>query len=61
MDINIVPMQETDWPKVAVIYREGIQTCLATFETQVPDYTSWDLGHCKPCRLVARAGGNTAG
>ena len=61
MEIDIVPMQETDWPEVAEIYREGIQTCLASFETQVPDYMSWDLSHCKPCRLVARVGGKTAG
>ena len=61
MDIDIVPMQESDWPQVAKIFRAGIETCLATFETNVPDYNSWDQGHCKPCRLSARAGADVAG
>ncbi len=61
MDINIVPMKESDWPEAAEIFREGIETCLATFETHTPDYDTWDRDHCKLCRLVARAGAEIAG
>ncbi len=55
MLLNYRPMIETDYPIVAQIYRQGIDSGMATFETEVP---SWDvfnkkyLGHS---RLVALA------
>jgi L-amino acid N-acyltransferase YncA len=55
--IAIRPMLESDWPAVARIYREGIQTGLATFETEVPDWNDWDIGHHRRCRLVADVDG----
>lgn len=46
-------MHATDWPAVAQIYKEGIATGIATFETEIPTYEQWDRGHLKSCRLVA--------
>lgn len=46
-------MTKDDWPQVARIYDEGINTGFATFETEVPDYKIWDNAHVKECRLVA--------
>lgn len=51
--MNIRPMQAEDWPRVAEIYRQGIATGNATFETTVPDWQSWDAGHLNEPRLVA--------
>jgi len=41
------------WPAVREIYREGIATGNATFETELPDWERWDTSHRKDCRLVA--------
>jgi phosphinothricin acetyltransferase len=50
-----------DWPEVSRIYKEGIQTGVATFETTVPSYEVWDAGHMPACRLVAAEGNNLLG
>lgn len=46
-------MTANDWEAVSKIYNEGISTGLATFETSVPSYESWDNAHIEECRLVA--------
>ena len=56
MALEIVTMQPEDWPQVRAIYAEGIATGNATFETSLPDWSAWDAGHRKDCRLVARDG-----
>ncbi len=53
MNYPIVPMPPDLWPAVRQIYREGIATGNATFETEVPDWEKWDSSHRKDCRLVA--------
>jgi len=53
MDYPIVPMLPTHWPAVREIYREGIATGNATFETEVPAWEKWDSNHLRTCRLVA--------
>ena len=53
MTYPIVPMPPDLWPAVREIYREGIATGNATFETEVPDWEKWDSNHRKDCRLVA--------
>ena len=53
MNISIRPFQESDYPEVAVIYQQGIDTGIATFEVQAPTYGDWDLRFHKSCRLVA--------
>jgi phosphinothricin acetyltransferase len=53
MNIRIREMQPEDWEEVAKIYLEGIQTGVATFQTEVPSWSAWDEGHLKECRLAA--------
>jgi L-amino acid N-acyltransferase YncA len=52
--MRIDPMQPEDWPLVKTIYEEGIATGQATFETEAPEYESWDAAHLHDCRLVAK-------
>ena len=47
------PMRGADWPTVAAILADGIATGFATFETEVPDWDSWDRSHLAMPRLVA--------
>lgn len=53
MNIVIREMKKEDWKSVVVIYQEGINTQIATFQTEVPEYDAWDQSHIKECRLVA--------
>ncbi|MGA8432619.1 MAG: N-acetyltransferase family protein [Candidatus Sulfotelmatobacter sp.] len=50
----ITPMEPEDWPAVCEIYRQGIATGNATFETELPDWQTWNNSHRPDCRLVAR-------
>ena len=48
-------MATADWPTVAEIFRQGIETGDATFETAVPTREEWNASHLRTPRLVARA------
>jgi L-amino acid N-acyltransferase YncA len=61
MNHQVTPMQPADWPSVREIYREGVATGNATFETELPDWEKWDGSHRKDCRLIARAEGRVLG
>ena len=61
MTYQIETMQATDWPQVRAIYEEGIETGLATFETECPPWEEWDESHLASCRYVARSGGKILG
>ncbi len=61
MPITIRPMNAADWPEVAEIYRQGIETGHATFEQKVPSWEEWDSRHVKTCRIVALSEGEIAG
>lgn len=50
--MKIRPLQLADWPSVRRIYQEGIETGFATFETEVPDWETWDAKFLPTCRLV---------
>ena len=54
-------LQPDDWPEVARIYGEGIQTGNATFETQVPSWKDWDRAHLGAHRFVAEREGRVCG
>jgi L-amino acid N-acyltransferase YncA len=54
-------MIPSDWPDVARIYRAGLATGHATFETDVPSWEAWDTGHLDEPRLVAEIGGRVVG
>ena len=47
-------MVSEDWPQVLEIYREGISTGNATFETDPPTWEKWSSDHLPDCRLIAR-------
>ena len=55
MVFAIESMKDGDWPQVCAIYREGIATGNATFETEVPTWNNWNASHHRTGRLVARS------
>lgn len=61
MEIVIREMLKKDWPEVAKIFKQGIDTGLARFEGVVPPYEEWDGDHLKCCRFVALNGNKIAG
>lgn len=53
--VQLEPMREGDWPRVAAIYREGIVTGNATFATEPPaSWAAWYAGKINACSIVAR-------
>jgi L-amino acid N-acyltransferase YncA len=60
-DYMIDTMKESDWEQVRSIYREGIATGDATFETDAPPWEKWNAAHLPSCRLVARSGDTVRG
>jgi L-amino acid N-acyltransferase YncA len=56
MSLIIENMRAEDWQQVRLIYLQGIATGHATFETDAPDWVSWDEAHLPFARLVARDG-----
>ena len=58
---QIRPMLDSDWPAVRRIYREGIDTNLATFQSECPTWEEWDASHLKDCRLVITEAGRVLG
>ena len=61
MDTLIRAFDKEDWDEVAAIYREGIETKIATFRQTVPTYEEWDSFHTKEYRLVAESKGQVVG
>ena len=59
--VEIKKMLPDYWNEVAKIYKEGIETGIATFEKNVPNWKTWDSSHLKQCRLMAQAGEKIAG
>lgn len=55
MKFTIEEMKPSDWEQVKNIYIEGINTGVATFQTDAPSWEDWDKGHLNFCRLVARS------
>ena len=53
MRLSIRSMTAEDWPAVARIYQEGMDTNLATFQTECPSWEEWNAAHLPKCRLVA--------
>lgn len=54
-------MRETDWDQVKEIYQQGMDTNLATFQTECPSYEEFDQSHLEECRFVAVDGDTIAG
>lgn len=50
--MEIRPIEKNDFPVVKAIYKEGIETGMATFETQVPTWQQWDASHLPLGRIL---------
>ena len=59
--LDVRDLRAGDWPEVARIYREGIETGNATFETEVPSWEEWDTTHLAEHRFVAERDGRVVG
>jgi phosphinothricin acetyltransferase len=51
--VSIRPLQVADWPSVEQIYRQGIATGHATFESAPPSWDEFDASRRPDLRLVA--------
>jgi len=56
--MNFVPITSKNYTAVADIYKEGIGTGMATFETDIPTWEKWDSAHLSFGR-IALAQNNT--
>jgi len=59
--MKLVPLTSDHFEEVARIYTEGIATGNATFETNAPDWETWNKGHLAHCRVIALLGEKVAG
>jgi len=57
MEYQINKMTDDDWPAVRSIYREGLSTEQASFESDIPEWKDWDANHLPHSRLVTRSQG----
>lgn len=53
MEIVVKPLLKSDWNSVSRIYKEGIATGIATFETDCPDWIQWDAKYISKYRYIA--------
>lgn len=61
MQIKIRAMLPQDWQAVSKIFRDGIKSGNATFETEIPDWENWDAAHLPHSRLIALHGNEITG
>jgi L-amino acid N-acyltransferase YncA len=54
-------IDQSNFPQVAAIYKSGIYTGNATFETNVPSYEAWDQSHLSFGRIAAVANDSMLG
>jgi phosphinothricin acetyltransferase len=59
--VAIAALDASDWDDVARIYADGIESGVATFETEVPAWEDWDRAHLAGHRLLARTEGGAVG
>jgi len=50
--MNIRPLIESDYKAVSSIYRKGLETGIASFETKVPSWDIWNKKFLSKCRFV---------
>ncbi|NMH89106.1 GNAT family N-acetyltransferase [Flavivirga algicola] len=53
METAVRSFLKEDWHAVSRIYKEGLETGIATFETACPNWKTWDAKYISRCRLVA--------
>ncbi len=59
--MNLIEISEENYPEVARIYGEGLQTGTATFETTISSWEKWDAGHLPFGRIIAVEDNNYLG
>jgi L-amino acid N-acyltransferase YncA len=59
--VELRPLEPRDWAAVEDIYWDGMRGGLATFETEVPAWETWDAAHLDGHRLVADLMGDVVG
>jgi len=59
--VEVRDLRPEDWPEVARIFEQGIQTGVATFETEVPSWQASDAAHLPSHRFVAEREGRVVG
>lgn len=50
--MEFVPISKDNYNQVAEIYKEGLATKKATFETEVPNWQNWDKKFLPFCRIA---------
>ena len=60
VDMKIRDLEPLDWPEVARVFDEGIQSGHATFELGPPSWEAWDAAHSE-IRVVAELDGRVVG
>jgi len=53
LEFSIKVLEKSDWDAASEIYRQGLETGQATFETQPPTFSDWDNGHLPFGRIAA--------
>lgn len=61
MNISFRAFKKEDWALVSKIYGEGIDTGIATFETEAPSFDVWNAKFIKKCRIVAEVNNEVVG
>ena len=51
--MEIKNIEKDNFNQVAEIYRQGIETGIATFQNDIPDWDSWNKSHLQNCRIAA--------
>jgi phosphinothricin acetyltransferase len=51
--MEVIPINKNHYPDIAAIYQQGINTGMATFETSVPSWESWNENKLEHSRLIA--------
>jgi L-amino acid N-acyltransferase YncA len=51
--MEIISIHKDHFPEIAEIYRQGLETGNATFETTLPTWEDWDKAKLKHSRLAA--------
>ena len=59
MDIRNI--EQENFYQVAEIYKQGIETGIATFQNEIPDWNSWDKSHLPNCRIAVFEDNEMAG
>lgn len=50
--MKFIPISKQNYSEVSKIYEDGIDTGLATFETEIPDWNTWNNAHLPFARIA---------